>query len=514
MKRKSTKLIYAPSIPAILADLLLLTVAVLIVLLVTPFASEIPFQKYFDFTFFYFTWWFIVSYLFKRYTLERSNSYIINIFRLLWTILTVQIILSILFLTPLNTSYSIWIIVGYSLLIFSLGSIFYIIQFTIRNAVEYKDIIDVKKEHSEESEETKIITKKLDKRSSQILIDSIIEFSSVKVYTFLSKYLDFNLKNNLVSFSSNYFDIKSKPEKTYTGIAIFNKLNNIRGINKLFSIVNHKLPMNGTFVCSFEQRSTRKKRIYDTYPRIINHIVYFIDYLTKRVIPKFLVMDKIYYNITRGKNRILSKTEVLGRLVYCGFDIVETKKMNGITYVVATKIKNLEVIHESKRYGPLLTLRRLGNNGKVINVFKFRTMYSYAEYLQAYIYRTSKLQKGGKFNKDIRVNTMGKFMRKYWIDELPMFINVLRGEMKLVGVRPLSQHYYSLYSPELQKLRIRYKPGLLPPFYADLPETLEEIQESEFRYLQSCEKNGVLVTDMKYLVKILNNILIKRVKSA
>ncbi len=434
-----------------------------------------------------------------------------NILKLIWTILTVQVVLSVLFLTPLNTTYSIWIIVGYSLLIFSLGSIFYIIQFAISNAIEYKDIIQIEKD---KPDDTKIVTKKRDKRSSQILIDSIIEFSGEKVYAFMSKFIDFNLKNNLVSFSSNYFDIKSKPEKNFTGIAILNKLNNIRGINKLFSIVNHKLPMGGTFVCSFEQRSTRKKRIYDKYPKGLNHIVYFIDYLTKRVFPKFFVMDKLYFNITQGKNRILSKTEVLGRLVYCGFDIVETKKLNGITYVIAKKIKNLDAILESKRYGPLLTLRRLGKNGKVFNVFKFRTMYSYAEYLQAYIYRTSKLQKGGKFNKDIRVNTMGKFMRKYWIDELPMFINVLRGEMKLVGVRPLSQHYYSLYAPELQKMRIRYKPGLLPPFYADLPETLEEIQESEFRYLQSCEKNGILVTDMKYLVKILNNILIKRVKSA
>jgi lipopolysaccharide/colanic/teichoic acid biosynthesis glycosyltransferase len=272
--------------------------------------------------------------------------------------------------------------------------------------------------------------------------------------------------------------------------------------------------MDGTFVCSFEQRSTRKKRIYDTYPKGFNHLVYFTDYLIKRVIPKFLVMDKIYFNITQGKNRILSKTEVLGRLVYCGFDIVETKKLNGITYVIAKKIKNLDVILVSKRYGPLLTLRRLGKNGKVFDVYKFRTMYSYAEYLQAYIYRTSRLQKGGKFNKDIRVNTMGKFMRKYWIDELPMFINLLKGEMKLVGVRPLSQHYFSLYSPELQKMRVRYKPGLLPPFYADMPETLEEIQESEFRYLKSCEQNGIFLTDMKYLVKILRNILIKRVKSA
>lgn len=354
MKQKSNKLIYTPSITVVLADLLFLTVAVLIVLAVTPFSSDIPFQKYFDFTFFYFACWFISSYLLKRYTLERSNSYMNNIFKLLWTILIVQIILSALFLTPLNTSYSIWIIVGYSLLMFSLGSISYIIQFSISNAVEYKDILELKKDKPEDS---KIVTKKLDKRSSQILIDSIIEYSGEKVFYFISRYLDFNLKNNLVSFSSNYFDIKSKPEKKFTGIAIFNKLNNIRGINKLFSIVNHKLPMEGTFVCNFEQRSTRKKRIYDKYPRGLNYIIYFFDYLTRRVIPKFLVMDKIYYNITRGKNRILSKTEVLGRLVYCGFDIVETKKLNGITYVIAKKIKNLDVILESKRYGPLLTIK-------------------------------------------------------------------------------------------------------------------------------------------------------------
>lgn len=511
MNQKNNKLIYTPSVAAIMTDILLLALAILIVLVVTPFSSDIPFQKYFDFTFFYLASWFIISYFYKRYSRERSTSYIVNIFKLLWTILTVQAILSILFLTPLNTSYSIWIIVGYSLLIFSLGSIFYIIQFTIKNAIEYKDIIEIKKD---KPDETKIITERLDEKSSQVLIDSIKEFCGEKVYEFISKHLDFNLKNNLVSFSSNYFDIKSKPERNYTGIAILNKLNNIRGINKLFSIVNQKLPMEGTFVISFEQRSTRKKRIYDKYPKGLNYLIYFFDYLLKRVIPKFLYMDKIYFKITRGKNRILSKTEVLGRLVYCGFDIVETKKLNGITYVIAHKVKNLPVILESKRYGPLLTLRRLGKNGIVFNVYKFRTMFSYAEYLQAYIYRMNKLQKGGKFNKDIRINTMGKFMRKYWIDELPMFINVLRGEMKIVGVRPLSQHYYSLYTPELQKMRVRYKPGLLPPFYADLPETLEEIQESEFRYLKSCEQNGVLVTDMKYFVRILKNILFKRVKSA
>ncbi|MEA4982852.1 MAG: sugar transferase, partial [Paludibacter sp.] len=213
-------------------------------------------------------------------------------------------------------------------------------------------------------------------------------------------------------------------------------------------------------------------------------------------------------------NRVLSKTEVLGRLVYCGYDIVEVKKFNGITYVIARKIVQLDEILESKRYGPLLKLRRLGKNGKMIEVLKFRTMYPYAEYLQAYIYKNYSLQKGGKFNRDMRVSTLGRFMRRYWIDEFPMFINILRGEMKLVGVRPLSKQYYELYEPLLQEKRIRFKPGLLPPFYADMPETLEEIQESELRYLRACENNGELITDLKYLIKILRNILIKRVKSA
>jgi lipopolysaccharide/colanic/teichoic acid biosynthesis glycosyltransferase len=100
-----------------------------------------------------------------------------------------------------------------------------------------------------------------------------------------------------------------------------------------------------------------------------------------------------------------------------------------------------------------------------------------------------------------------------WIDELPQLINILKGDVKLVGVRPLSTHYFKLYRPELQQLRIKYKPGLLPPFYADMPKTLDEIQDSELTYLQLCEKKGVLRTDISYFIRILNNILLKKARS-
>jgi lipopolysaccharide/colanic/teichoic acid biosynthesis glycosyltransferase len=104
-------------------------------------------------------------------------------------------------------------------------------------------------------------------------------------------------------------------------------------------------------------------------------------------------------------------------------------------------------------------------------------------------------------------------MRKYWIDELPMLLNLIKGNMKIVGVRPISQHYFSLYSKELQEKRICHKPGLLPPFYADMPKTLDEIQASEMRYLTMCEERGTLVTDFIYFWKIVFTILVKRARS-
>jgi len=75
-----------------------------------------------------------------------------------------------------------------------------------------------------------------------------------------------------------------------------------------------------------------------------------------------------------------------------------------------------------------------------------------------------------------------------------------RGVWTLVGGRPLTSHYFSLYSEELRALRIRTKPGLIPPFYADMPGTLDEIQESERRYLEQYLRSPFL-TDWRYFWK-------------
>ena len=103
-------------------------------------------------------------------------------------------------------------------------------------------------------------------------------------------------------------------------------------------------------------------------------------------------------------------------------------------------------------------------------------------------------------------------MRKTWLDELPMVYNWIRGEGKLFGVRPISSHYFSLYSEELKEMRKKAKPGLIPPFYADLPKTFSEICDSEERYLRACQKNPVR-TQWIYFWKVFSNIVFKGVRN-
>jgi lipopolysaccharide/colanic/teichoic acid biosynthesis glycosyltransferase len=139
-------------------------------------------------------------------------------------------------------------------------------------------------------------------------------------------------------------------------------------------------------------------------------------------------------------------------------------------------------------------------------------MHPYSEYIQQYVFDKNALQEGGKFDNDFRVTTAGKFMRRFWIDELPMLINLLRRDLKIFGIRPLSQHYFDLYSKDLQELRTKTRPGLVPPFYADMPKTLEEIQESELRYLHAYFKRPFL-TDWRYFWKAVYNIVFKKARS-
>lgn len=289
------------------------------------------------------------------------------------------------------------------------------------------------------------------------------------------------------------------------------RINDNRYLNKYFEDVNKNLKIGGIFKGNVETFSVRRDRILKKYPKPFNRIYLFFDTLLVRISPKLPITKHLYFNITKGKGRVLSKVETYGRLYSCGFEFVEEEYKNNKVYFSFKKVKE-PIFDTSPSYGFLIKLKRVGKNGKPIFVYKLRTMRPYSEYLQEYVFQKNDLEEGGKIKDDFRISPHGKFMRKFWIDELPMICNLLKGEMKLVGVRPLSEHYFSLYSEELQALRIKTKPGLIPPFYVDMPVTLEEIIASETKYLKAFEKRPYY-TDFTYFFKSLYSILIKKKRS-
>ena len=92
---------------------------------------------------------------------------------------------------------------------------------------------------------------------------------------------------------------------------------------------------------------------------------------------------------------------------------------------------------------------RVGRHGKLFRIFKFRTMVVNAE----------KIGGSSTADDDPRITKIGKFIRKYKLDELPQLINVLKGEMSFVGPRHEVQHYVNMYTNE-EKAILNVKPGI------------------------------------------------------
>jgi lipopolysaccharide/colanic/teichoic acid biosynthesis glycosyltransferase len=111
--------------------------------------------------------------------------------------------------------------------------------------------------------------------------------------------------------------------------------------------------------------------------------------------------------------------------------------------------------------GPVLySSWRVGQNGKLFLFLKFRTMIANADDLKEDLQHLN--EREGllfKIANDPRVTRFGRFLRRYSLDELPQFINVLRGEMSLVGPRPPALDEYKLYTSE-QQFRLLAKPGI------------------------------------------------------
>ena len=332
-----------------------------------------------------------------------------------------------------------------------------------------------------------------------------------KLSNFINLYLDLSSRSNYLTSISDQINLEKLTFGKFSSILNLKKVNDIRYINKFFETVNTILPNSGLYLGKVITYPNRRSAIFKKYPPILNKIIYFFDYIFSRVLPKLPISKNLYFHLTKGKGRVVSRAEIYGRLYSCGFEIIDEKTINHSLFFVAKKVKD-PCYDQNPTYAPLISLNRIGKNGKIIKVHKIRTMHPYSEYLQEYVYNRNELQEGGKIKNDFRISPEGRFFRKFWIDEIPMLINIFKGEMKLVGVRPLSKHFYSLYDEDLQQKRIKNKPGFIPPFYVDLPKTMSEIMESERRYLELYDQSPI-ITDVKYFFMAFKNVLFKGARS-
>lgn len=136
---------------------------------------------------------------------------------------------------------------------------------------------------------------------------------------------------------------------------------------------------------------------------------------------------------------------------------------------------------------------RIGKQGKEFRFWKFRSMYVDAEQRKAILMKNNEMQGGVlfKMKNDPRITRVGRFIRKYSMDELPQLWNVFIGDMSLVGPRPPLPNEVAQYTP-YQRMRLEVTPGITCiwqvsgrsdiPFQEQVKMDLQYIENQSFWY--------------------------------
>jgi len=151
--------------------------------------------------------------------------------------------------------------------------------------------------------------------------------------------------------------------------------------------------------------------------------------------------------------------------------------------------------------GPVIfSQNRVGKNGRHFRMYKFRSMYIDAEERKKELLQQNEMQGAMfKITDDPRITKVGRFIRKYSIDELPQFFNVLKGDMSLVGTRPPMVEEVQKYKTE-QKRRLSVTPGMTGLWQTSGRSEIYDFDEIVKLDLEYIDKWSIGL-DIKLLVK-------------
>ncbi len=287
-------------------------------------------------------------------------------------------------------------------------------------------------------------------------------------------------------------------------------LNDFTNINKHLKTIHQSLRWGGIFIGRAETLAHHKRCIYAEHNEIAGKATFLYEFIVKRALPKLFGFRYLYRKLQILKHHVMSRCEILGRLLYCGFEIVGLRETDKFLYFIVSK--KTKPLTEKPNQGLLIKIKKIGLHGRTINLYKLRTMHAYASYLHDYILRNLKIDNEGKVVHDFRKTGWGKVLRIMWLDELPQVINFLKGEVSLVGLRPLSREFLLHYPDDWRKERLTIRPGIIPPYYADCPQSFEGIIESEKKYMR-LKKRYPVTTDIFYLFRVLLNFIAGRART-
>jgi exopolysaccharide biosynthesis polyprenyl glycosylphosphotransferase len=178
----------------------------------------------------------------------------------------------------------------------------------------------------------------------------------------------------------------------------------------------------------------------------------------------------------------------LGRVARVAKRALDIVVAGGLLLAMAPILIVLAIAIKLESRGPVLFKQpRAGLRGKPFMVFKLRSMYVDAEARKAELMRHNEMQGGVLFKvqRDPRITRLGRWLRRLSIDEMPQLLNVLRGEMSLVGPRPLVLPESALLGDSWHARRLDLRPGLTGPWQisgrSDL--TVQDMVRLDYQYV-------------------------------
>ena len=283
----------------------------------------------------------------------------------------------------------------------------------------------------------------------------------------------------------------------------------VSDINKLKEIVEKERVSLIVFPRFLAGNETIVHQVFGNLPLKMNYISFadFYENLTKKVAIEAVNEAWFLENISKAERKA---DDVLKR----GFDIIFS--FFGLI-IVSPLLGLIAIIIKMDSKGPVFYRgERVGRFGKTFKIWKFRTMVENAEKIGS-IHASS---------NDPRITKIGKFLRKYKLDELPQLINILKGEMSFVGPRPQVKYYVDLYNEE-EKISLIVRPGMTD--YASIryinQEDLVDEENVDKSYQEKIEpeknqlrvkyaKNNSLLIDAKIIFQtilaIVKKIILKK----